>query len=261
VLDGVAKVAKIRHTSNSEIIMIKIGKINLGRIPRVAVTVTDREGDKLNRPLLIDIIEIRVDQFRSTDPIYIKNVIKKMKRIGAPLILTVRSKDEGGQRDIPDKLKLNIFKDNISLVDAVDIELRSPILPEVVKNARKNGKKVIISWHNLKMTPADKKLKDILDQAKRSGANIVKIAAKANNTADLNRLMKFTIENRSKNIITISLGGIGSLSRLVFPGLGSLITYAYINKPSGSGQISLDVLRSHLQIYYPQYNSQYSKIR
>lgn len=237
--------------------MIKIGKTELGKIPRIAVAIADRENSKLIKSLFLDVLEIRVDQFKNTDPVYVKNVIKKRKKIGVPLILTVRSKEEGGQRDISNKLKLSIFKDNISLVDAVDIELKSPVLSEVVKNARKNKKKVIISWHNFKMTPSDKTLKDVLNKAKRSGAHLVKIAAKANKIKDFNRLMKFTIENKSKNIITISLGGIGSLSRLVFPGLGSLITYAYISKPSGLGQISLDELRDHLRVYYPQYNQCY----
>lgn len=237
--------------------MIKIGKTELGKIPRIAVAIADRENSKLIKSLFLDVLEIRVDQFKNTDPVYVKNIIKKRKKIGVPLILTVRSKEEGGQRDISNKLKLSIFKDNISLVDAVDIELKSPVLSEVVKNARKNKKKVIISWHNFKMTPSDKTLKDVLNKAKRSGAHLVKIAAKANKIKDFNRLMKFTIENKSKNIITISLGGIGSLSRLVFPGLGSLITYAYISKPSGLGQISLDELRDHLRVYYPQYNQCY----
>lgn len=109
------------------------------------------------------------------------------------------------------------------------------------------------------MTPNDKILKDILDKAKRSGAHLVKIAAKANKVEDLNRLMRWTIENKSQNIIPISLGEIVSISRLIFPGLGSLITYAYINKPSGLGQRPLDELRGHLRAYYPQYNQCYLK--
>lgn len=233
--------------------MLKIGKIELGRIPRVAVTISDREDNKLIKSRFIDILEIRVDQFKKTEPAYVQNVIKKRKKIGLPLILTVRSYAEGGEKDVSDELKLSIFKENIPLVDAVDIELKSPVLSEVVRSARKNKKMVIVSWHNLKMTPNDKILKDTLNKAKRSGAHLVKIAVKANKAEDLNRLMRWTIENRSKNIITISLGEIGSISRLIFPGLGSLLTYAYINKPSGLGQRPLKELRSHLRTYYPQY--------
>jgi 3-dehydroquinate dehydratase-1 len=237
--------------------MIKIGKTELGKIPRVAITVGDQEDNRAIKSLFVDILEIRVDQFKKIDPVYIKDVIKKRKKIGVPLILTIRSKEEGGQRDISNELKLRIFKESISLVNAVDIELKSPILSEVVKTARKNKKVVIVSWHNFKMTPNDKMLKDLFAKAKKSGAHLIKIATKANQQEDLNRLMRFTMENKSKNIITISLGEIGSISRLTFPGMGSLITYAYINKPSGLGQRTLKELQEHLRVYYPKYNQYY----
>lgn len=221
----------------------------------MAVTVSDREDNQLIKSLPIDILEIRVDQFKNIEPAYVKKIIKKRKKIGLPLILTVRSHSEGGEKDVPNELKLRIFKENIPLVDAVDIELKSPLLSEVVRSARKNKKMVIVSWHNLKATPNDRILKETLDKAKRSGAHLVKIAAKANKAEDLNRLMRWTIENRTKNIITISLGKIGSISRLIFPGLGSLLTYAYINKPSGLGQRPLAELRGQLRAYYPQVKS------
>ncbi len=238
--------------------MIKIGKTELGKIPRTAIAIADRENNKFTKSTFVDILEIRVDQFKKTDPIYVRNIIKTRRKIGLPLILTVRNKEEGGQKDISKELKLRIFKECMPLVDAVDIELRSPILSEVIKIARKNKKVVIVSWHNFKMTPNDKMLRDILNRAKRSGANLVKIAVKANKVEDLNRLMRFTIENKSKNIVTISLGEIGSISRLTFPGFGSLITYAYINSPSGLGQIPLGELQEHLRAYYPKYNEYYT---
>ena len=102
---------------------------------------------------------------------------------------------------------------------------------------------------------------DVLDRyyqaAKKNGANIVKIAARANKTEDIIRLIKFTYENKNKNLITVSLGAMGSISRLIFPKFGSLITYSYITKPSGTGQIPLEKLQEHLRLYYPQYNQYY----
>jgi 3-dehydroquinate dehydratase-1 len=175
-------------------------------------------------------------------------VIKKIGAAGAAMILTVRSVDEGGEKRISDGEKLNIFRDNISLVDAIDIELRSPIIAEVMKVTKKNKKKTIVSWHDLKFTPSDKKLTGILYRAKKTGADLIKIAARANSMEDLNRLMKFTVKNRSKNIVIISLGSLGSISRVIFPRLGSLITYSYVSRPSGSGQIPLKELRKYLRM-------------
>jgi len=147
---------------------------------------------------------------------------------------------------------LRIFKKSVSLVDAVDIELKSPIISEVVKIAKKDKRLIIVSWHNFKLTPGDRQLRDILNSALKKGAQVVKIAVRARKADDVNRLMKFTMRNRASNLITISLGKAGSISRLLFPMAGSLITYAYITKPSGPGQTPLKDLRRHLRMHYPQ---------
>jgi len=240
--------------------MIKIGKVELGMaalIPRIAVAIADTEDIKAINLCNVDILEIRIDQFRKLNPDHVKNVILNRKKAGLPLILTVRNRKEGGRKDISALSKLNIFRENISLVDAVDIELKSPVLPEIVTVAKKNKKTVIISWHNFISTPNAEFLKNILSQAKKHHADIVKIAAKANKTEDIIRLAKFTSANKNKNLITISLGAIGSISRLIFPKFGSLLTYSYITKPSGTGQIPLEKLQEHLRLYYPQYNQSY----
>ena len=202
--------------------MVKIGSITLNDIPMVAVTVSDRERNKSIESRNIDIVEIRLDQFNQLDAKHIRDNIISRRELNLPLILTIRSRKEGGEKDIPDRHKLKLFKDSISLVDAVDIELKSPIVSRVIDIARKNKKTIIISWHDFKSTPDNKILANILNKAKEKGADIVKIAAKANKTEDVNGLMKFTQKNKSKNIITIALGSIGAISRLSFPMAGSL---------------------------------------
>ncbi len=239
--------------------MIRIGKVELGKIPRIAVAVTDTEDVKAINSCYVALLEIRIDQFKKLNPDYIRNIILNRKKAGLPLILTVRSKEEGGQKNISAPSKLNIFRENISLVDAVDIELKSPVLSEVVRLAKKNKKTVIISWHNFISTPNVQFLNNILVKAKKNGADIVKIAAKANKSEDIVRLAKWTSANKNKNLITISLGALGGMSRLIFPKFGSLITYSYITKPSGTRQIPLEKLQEHLRLYYPKYNQSYIK--
>ena len=239
--------------------MIRIGNIILNSIPKVAIAVSDREKNGLIESCNVDIIEIRLDQFKRLDASYIRDNITARRALNIPLILTIRSKKEGGKKSISDKTKTKIFKETISLVDAVDIELRSSEVSKVVNIAKRNKKLVIISWHDFKSTPDNKILTDILNKAKKKGADIVKIATKANKSDDVNRLMKFTQNNKSKNIITIALGSIGAISRLIFPIAGSLVTYSYVNKPSGVGQIPLDTLQDQLRLFYPQYNQHFIK--
>jgi len=226
--------------------MMKIGKIKLGDLPKIAVSVNDMDDIKKVKSFNVDILEIRVDQFKKLDPEYVSRVVTGLRKIGIPLILTIRSKAEGGQKNVPDELKLIIFRKAISLVDAVDIELKSPIVSEVVRIAKKNKKLIIVSWHNFKSTPGDSALKNILKSALKKRAQLVKIAARAGNSNDVSRLMKFTMRNKASNLITISLGKKGSISRLLFPMVGSLITYAYVTRPSGPGQIPLKKLQGFL---------------
>ena len=231
--------------------MVKIGKLNLENKSAIAVAISDKENNRLIKASTLDILEIRVDQFKKINAQYIKNSILLRKKLGIPIILTIRSKEEGGNKRIANELKWQIFKQNMPLIDAVDIELRSAIIAKVIRLAKENKKAVIVSWHDLKATPDARHLYKVLMRAKKKGAGIVKIAALANNLEDVLRLMDFTQKNRSKKIITISMGRIGVISRILFPAMGSLITYSYLHKPSGPGQLPLPALNQHMRRLFP----------
>lgn len=231
---------------------IKNFKIFGLRFPAIALSVSDKEKNQSINNSNPDILEIRIDKFKKLGVEYIKENILLRKKLKLPIILTVRSKEEGGEKKIPEEIKLDIFKNVCSLGDFIDIELKSPIISKVIEIAKNNRKLIIVSYHNLDFTPNIKILKDILFKAKDKGADIVKIATKANNFEDVNRLMEFTKKYRTKKIITISLGKTGSVSRLVFPMFGSLVTYTYISKPTACGQLPIKILKQHLKIYYPK---------
>lgn len=242
--------------------MIKKGKTVLNGIPKVALVINDQEPNKVIKPLPVDFLEIRVDQFQSHAIAYIEKSIRARKALGIPLILTVRNaKEEGGKARISDAAKLKIFVALLSLVEGIDIELKSPIISQVIPLAKKNKKFVIVSSHNFKKTPAAAVLEKILKDAVKKGADIVKIAAKANALADVNRLWQFTLRHQKDNVITMSLGRIGSISRLTFPAAGSLLTYSYVGRPSAPGQLPFAVLQKRLRLYYPKYGAPPTKNR
>ncbi len=235
--------------------MIKLGNTSLNSIPKIAVAIKDEVTNETIKSLHVDVLELRVDQFADLDIEYIANNIRERKDNGPALILTVRNTEsEGGKSDISDDKKLEIFQAVTPLVDAIDIELRSPIISEVIDFAKKNKKLVIVSSHNFTDTPEAAILEDVLQEALKKGADIVKIAAQANSIEDVNQLMMFTMRHKEDNVITMSLGNIGSISRLTFPSVGSLLTYSYIGQPSAPGQIPLERLQKDLRLYYPKYN-------
>ncbi len=234
--------------------MIKSQNLLLsGKQPHIAVVITDQESNEELTAQGIDVLEVRVDLFRDLDKENIQKNFRHRQQTGIPIILTVRTDPEEGAKSnnsISEDFKFQIFEDFIVCVDAIDIELKSPILFKVVALARKHQKIIIISSHNFDNTPPEDVLESIFTQAKEQKADIVKIAVKANSLNDVRRLSAFTIRHKSDDIITMSLGKRGAISRIAFPAMGSLLTYSHINHPSAPGQIPLKTLQEHLKIYY-----------
>ncbi|MDD2390262.1 MAG: type I 3-dehydroquinate dehydratase [Desulfobacterales bacterium] len=231
--------------------MMRLEPATLGGRPQIAVSVSDAEPNEVVHSRGIDVLEIRVDQFENQDLDYILGSICSRRKTGILLLLTVRNDPaEGGCAGIDDVKKLRIFKAAASLVDAVDIELRSPLLPEVINIARQQRLMTIVSYHDVDRTPPESDLRGIVDQAKEKGADVVKIAVKANSLDDVQKLMLFTLQNKDRNVIILAMGRVGAISRLIFPLAGSLLTFGYVSRPSASGQIPLDLLQEDLKRYY-----------
>lgn len=196
-----------------------------------------------------DLLEVRVDTFASLDGGQLLASFEKLKKTSRlPILLTIRSIREGGQGELADRERARLFESLIPFVDLVDIELGSGrILKTVVDSAKKNRKRVIVSHHDFKGTPGDKKLKEITQSARGAGADIVKIASMVNSPGDLRRLSGLLCSESS--MIVIGMGPLGRASRVFFPMLGSLITYGSTTKSTAPGQMTLRELRAELSRY------------
>lgn len=219
----------------------KIAAVIIGSAARTAIKKAVSQG--------ADLLEARIDTFRSLDPASIAVSLKELKRSSRlPLILTVRSKKEGGARDIPDKKRLELFTALMPFADYVDIEASSSgILKNVLKSAAKERKKAIVSYHNFKSTPGDKKLKEIIESSLSAGADIVKVAAYVNSLEDLGRLSRLL--SLSDRLIVIGMGPLGAASRVFFPMIGSLMTYGSVTGKTAPGQPTLKDLRKEFSRY------------
>lgn len=238
--------------------MLKLANLMLNGTPRVAVSFKDNilsETIKEIADFGLDIVELRIDQYSCFDAAY---VIREIKRFRAfPSIATIRSGKEGGSWNLSEKKRQELFENILPYVDAIDIELSSKtILKNVVLKAHKSKKLVCVSYHNFDKTPAAKKLNQVLKEAKSFGADIVKIATLAKSGEDVRILADFTIQNNSKNIITISMGSEGSISRVFFPALGSLITYVSLGGATAPGQLDYTLTMDLLRRMYPKYNQE-----
>ncbi len=230
--------------------------IEAGKLPLVVGTVSSDLNFPVDVMEKIDILEVRVDMLPVHNTADIIQIVRSVKqRYGKPIIATVRSKAEGGLRQIDDDQRYDIFKEIIQFAEILDVELSSKNLAErILMLCNEHNRYSMVSYHNFNETPKDNVLGDIVKKGKSLGATFVKIAVKANSKDDLRDLIHFTIENRDAGLITISLGSIGLASRLINPLIGSLMTYGYIDTATAPGQISAFDIVEHIRLLDPVYN-------
>lgn len=194
-----------------------------------------------------DLIEWRADYFESFSNLgAVKELLHKMKgQIGdIPLLVTLRSREEGGESDLDEKAYrewiLAVAKMN--LADAIDIEAIS-LWKGDVKVIKNLGAKVVASYHDFLKTPSDEEIEEKLACLKRSGADVIKMAVMSRGSNDTRRLIDWIVKLREKQIpcVLISMGEDGILSR----GIGA---YAGCEWSYGVGEKEITVAPGQMSV-------------
>lgn len=226
--------------------------MKIAKAPCIAAVITGRitaGAAKKAASLGAGLLEVRVDTLAGLEPVRLLASFEKLKKnTSLPILLTIRSAKEGGEKEIPDKERASLYNALIPFSDLIDIELGSSgIRKSVINFAKRAKKRVIISHHDFESTPGDKKLKKIIESAREAGGDIVKIASMVNSRGDLRRLAGLLCSE--DDLIIIGMGPQGRPSRVFFPMLGSLVTYCPVTKSTAPGQFSLKEMRSEFRRY------------
>lgn len=127
---------------------------------------------------------------------------------------------------------------------SVDLELfrDRAMIDRLVKLARKQGVKVIISDHEFNFTPDEDEIIRRLMLEEQAGADILKIAVMAHSPEDALAVMSATAKMRhyhsARPMLTMAMGRAGVLTRITGEGFGSDMTFASVGgKASAPGQI------------------------
>jgi len=130
--------------------------------------------------------------------------------------------------------------------DYVDLEIETTenFKDDVIKAARDNGCKIIISYHNFGTTPHREELEEIVESCYYRGADIVKVACMVHSEAESARLV--SLYEDFNGIISIGMGDKGKITRIAAPLFGAPFTYASFSyeKETAKGQISMDSLKN-----------------
>ncbi|NLL12552.1 MAG: type I 3-dehydroquinate dehydratase [Fibrobacter sp.] len=225
--------------------MTKIGNFELGIKPGIVAIIDEMISVEEITALKgkgIDLIELRIDCFDAPLEETVSYVKKIRSSIDIPSIGTVR------ETDFNKNNRLEFFQAIAPFVDCVDIELGTPISKEIL--ACSKGKTILVSEHDFEKTPSIDALQSMVDRALLQGADIIKIAVMARSTADVTRLLRFT-EDCKVPLVTIAMGPLGSVSRVIAPLFGSLFTYGFIHRPVAPGQLSVEKLIEERTLYFP----------
>ncbi len=232
---------------------LRIGDLTTYDFPLIAVPLVDKS---LTPELNVDdadVVEMRVDMFDDISEKYVVNtIIKAREQLNKPIITTIRRFSEGGAIEIDDKTRKKLFKAVIKQTDAVDIEINSEIFNNIVKLARKNKKMSIGSFHDFIRTPKPDELEKVIKRGKSFKADVVKIAIMPNSVRDLRTITGITLDHSDVGLITIAMGELGMSSRVFFPMIGSLLTFATLDVTTAPGQLSLSKIKEFLSVLKDQ---------
>lgn len=216
--------------------------------------------DELNAviPKQPDVIEWRADFLK--DIHYVNYVLMIAEEIASisnkPMIFTIRSEREAGQKiSLTEDEKVQLLSElcKSPAVDSIDFEVSND--PEHIKVLRRvsksHNKKLILSYHNFDFTPDNAAIMQQAIKSESYGADIAKVAVMPEHKDDVLRLLNVTKEMDDDlriPIITMSMGDIGSLSRIVGWAYGSIMTFGLGVQRSAPGQVPIDKLKQIIEM-------------
>jgi 3-dehydroquinate dehydratase-1 len=237
--------------------MLKLGSLELGVLPRIAVPFSDRAGRGEVQALRrrgLDVAELRVDRFADAEPARVLAQLDKFA--GLPTIATIRTRAEGGGWTRGEAERLALFRALAPRVGALDVELAAgEIRAEVIAAAHHASGLAIVSHHDFEATPEPDALADVVGRGLEAGADVVKIATAVRGPADVRALASAALAHGGANLILIGMGEGGVATRLLFAAFGSLLTYASAGEATAPGQLPFDEMLALLRRLFPAYDA------
>jgi 3-dehydroquinate dehydratase-1 len=197
-----------------------------------------------------DVIEWRVDFFDGIgDTAAVLDTGRALRAAAGdtPIIFTRRSIKEGGEPIAigdEDVVRLYDAVGASGLVDFLDFEMSNDAgqVQRVLESARRHGIRVILSYHNFGYTPGLDFLVQRFLEAERLGGDVAKVAVMPRDRADVLTLFAATSQAEAKAripLISMSMGPLGSVTRMIGGVFGSALSFAVGEGSSAPGQIPI----------------------
>lgn len=243
---------------------VTVEDVTIGEgLPKLIVPLVGQTSEELIKEaefisqLPCDIVEWRVDFYEKVLDFSIVSSFSKTikKAIKKPLLITFRSKKEGGEKELPTEQYFQLYQEIIQngQCDLLDIELFMPEkeVSETIALAHQKGIKVIMCNHEFHHTPSMEEILSRLQKMQDKNADICKLAVMPNTPEDVLTLLTATEtmyrEYADRPIITMSMGALGMVSRITGELTGSSATFGSAVKASAPGQIPIGELKEMIE--------------
>jgi 3-dehydroquinate dehydratase-1 len=250
---------------NSKPIELNGQAIAGGKFPLICTPLVGRTLDKLLAELAIvlpkkpDVLEWRVDFFEqigdAAQVIAAAAAIKKAAS-SVPLLFTRRSTLEGGEKIALNEDQVIAMYTAVCAskhIDLIDYEMANDgvNIVRVREAAKANGIKLVLSFHNFSYTPALETLAAKFLTADQLGADVAKVAVMPRDLDDVLTLLTATRQASKKlriPLISMSMGPLGAITRMVGGVFGSSLSFAVGAASSAPGQVPIEDLNTVLGI-------------
>jgi 3-dehydroquinate dehydratase I len=236
-----------------------------GKVPLVCTPLVGRTREAIRAevaaivPKRPDVIEWRVDFFEglgSPDDVLAVAADVREAAGGIPVLFTRRAAHEGGERiTVPEPRVLEVYDAVCEgrAVEMVDYELSNPAenMGRVRQVSRAHGVGLVASYHDFDMTPPAEELFGKFAAGQRVGADVAKVAVMPKRLEDVLPLLEATLRAYREltiPVIGMSMGPLGSLTRMFGWVFGSALGFAVGKTASAPGQVPIEDLNQVIEI-------------
>ncbi len=243
---------------------------------KVIVPITGKDEDSIKKEVRVisgtdvDVVEWRFDltemaaglssDVKPVDTVVkslcekVRDILKLLKESmhGKEILFTIRTKKQGGEFPNQPELYEMIVGEAVKsgYVDYVDIEdtTEQNASERIIGFARKNKVRTIASFHDFDATPEGSEIIRKFEKLRDMGADIIKTAYMPVKPVDVAALLyataRFKEEDQGRHeLITMSMGDLGRVSRVSGAVFGSDYTFAAVGETSAPGQMPIATVR------------------
>ena len=239
--------------------------ISIDKFPLICTPLVGRTLDAIMAELAVvlpkkpDVLEWRVDFFERIDDVahvIASSTAIKNAACGVPLLFTRRSTNEGGEEITLSESQVVALYTAVcesKTIDLIDYEMSNDAgnISQVRDAAKSNDIKLVLSFHNFLSTPGLETLVAKFLTAEHLGADVAKVAVMPRDLDDVLTLLTAT-RGASKKLriplISMSMGPLGAITRMVGGVFGSSLTFAVGASASAPGQVTIEDMSTVLAL-------------